>query len=1049
MNQELANQVLQALTYTISPDQSLAQQSEHFLTVEQKSNPHFFTALMGIIINQSVAEQLRMAASLVLKKHIERGFLELPEDVQQLIQTHILLTAYSSGSLKVGKQVIECFFKLLFKVYPEKWPTLESELYTQLTDPALNIDRLYFVLKAYVKVCQMNEWSKVDEKSQFLSTMPAFLAAIAKRTEEILASNSEQKPLFLSIIFKILCKTFRTNNFAYFHDAAVADFWFGTVFRTVFGNYGEMQKPVKWLLRYFVIFFRKADELNKQFSEKVSKKAKEKKVDQIAKLDHDLVKKWQFVFFEHTLHAVSVFTPSTDNQQVITSASRVFIYAASNPDVTNRYHRQILGLLQEKVIPMLCYTESQVDDFQDNPVELLKSLDEFYHEANCRGAALTILTSIGKQPEFLLELLNHVYSQMQLVNSVAPPTPASGWLLKEALYYLTEKLVREIDQMKGADAVVAPLIATQLIPDLQTNFPILKTRVCNLLKVLLTSRLEDQQYSLHFKAIAEQLCRIITDPYLPLKGAAAMTLALFMRVESVVEMIRPHIQTILQIYVNLINECDIEQLIDTLKDICDIFRDQIGPYIVDLISNLCALVIRMYDKKRPMEEQPESDNLEEHVFSILSVYTTIFELLSTAPDSTGFPTIFTALAPTIVRTLEEDEYEDFSECISIVTLMLYKSQPNQVAPELWTFFEFICLTVLKLPELPPNYTNPFQKYILTSQITIGEFGTSLVHLLRNYLHRGLEQMVVQQIAGQTHLDLYLTTLQKLKDEKLGQFAEGSKYFAAALEANVILELATKPDVLAKYGLVSHNITSSINSFAGNMEDSQAISWLSHNIGICFAVDFKTTLESLSKASFGQPLLTFWVQHHKTLFTFRTRKASFLGLLSVLNSTGVANLIAQAGLDETQYLAFLMSEVIAIAKIYEEEVKMYDEDDDDDIPDNEEEDGDGEDEEEDPEADHSKKQPKPFSLLDKIEDLTKDIENINKEHVYELEEMLQFDYEYCEDAFEKCNHVDSFKSIIQRIYGQRQDVYQTALAALGTEGQTKFKEIVEGAQNAKK
>lgn len=1045
MDQELANQVLQALAYTVSPDQSLARQSEQFLIVDQKTNPHFFTALMGIIINQSVSEQLRMAASLVLKKHIETEFFNLPEAAQHFIQSNILLTAYSSGSVQVGKQVIQCFFKLIFKVYPEKWPTLESELYAQLTDATLTIDRLYFVLKAYVKVCQFNEWSQVQDKKQFLSTAPAFLAAIAKRTEEILASNSAQKPLFLSIIFKTFCKLFRINDLSYFHNPAVADFWFNNVFRTVLGNYGEMQKPVKWLLRFFVIFFRKSDELRQKLSNKGGKKAKKAKNDEIAKLDQEFVNLWLNMFFEHAIHVISVFRQETDDEKVIIAASRMFIYAGTNVEVMTKYHRQVFGLMQEKLIPMLCYTQSQVEDFNDNPVELLKSLDEFFHESNSRGAALTILTSVGRQPAFLLELLNHLYSQMQLVNLSAPPTPASGWLLKEALYYLTEKLVKEINEMKGADAVVAPLLATQLIPDLQSNFPVLKVRVCKLLKVMLSSRLEDQQYSLHFKAIAEQLCRIITDPFLPLKGAAAMTLALFMQVDSVVELIRPHIQTILQIYVNLINECDIEQLIGTLQDICNVFKDQIGPYITDLIANLCSLVIRKYDKKGPVEEQQDDDGLEEQAFSILSVYTTIFELVSTVSDSSSFQAIFAALAPTITRTLEEDEFDDFNECLNIIVLMLYKCSQNQIIPELWTLFEFICLTVLKPAELPQNYANPFRQYIMTSQISLGEFGTTLVHLLRNYLHRGLGQMIAQQVAGRSYLDLYLAALQKLKDEKLGEFAEGSKYFAVALEANVILELAGKPEIIANYGLIAHNIASSMKSLATNLADNQATSWLSHNIGICFAVDFRTTLESLSKASFGQPLLSFWVPHHKRLFTFRTRKASFLGLLSVLNNIGVANLIAQAGMDETQYLAFLMSELVALASMYKREVEVYDADEDEDFDIDAVDGEDDEDEEEGEEGTQNSAPAKPFSLLEKIEDITKDIENINHEHAYELEEMLHFDYEYCEDAFEKCNHIDSFKSIVQQVYGQRQDVYQAALAALGDEGQLKFKEIVEGAQ----
>jgi hypothetical protein len=1029
MNPELTLSIQQALKCTISADQTLAAQSEQFLTVDQKTNPQFYVSLLAIVIDPAMEEAVRIAGCLVLKKHIEKGFLELPQEIQTFVQTHIIPATFNCGSLKVGKQLVECFSKLLLKLYPEKWPTLEEELLGHLKDPALTIDRLYFVLKLYVKLAQNNEWTEVSHKSDFLKTVPAFLAALAVRTQEILASPTDQKPLFLAIVCKILTKLFRVNDFSYFHQPETSAFWFDTLFRAIHGNYGDMRKPIKWLVRFYVNFFRRTTESVHVKPKKGKKKAQA--AEGVTALQ-TFNRHWQDKFFESTMHVLSVFNAKEDDHKIAIACSRVFLYATGIEELMVKYHSHILGLAKEKVIGMLSFSQSQLEDFNDNPVELVRSLDEFYHEDNCRGAALQILTSLGQRQAFLMDLLNHIYQQIQLINLSDPQIQESSWVYKESLYYLTEKLVRQINRLAGSDEVVVSMVSTHIIPDMDSRFPLIKTRVCNLLKVLLTTRLDQPKYEPFFKDITQKLCTIVTDPYLPVKGSAAMALALFLDVKSVENMIRPHIQTILQIYVNLINDCDSEQLINALNQICRVFAAEVTPYVSQLISNMSQLIIRIKDKREKMDIDKEQDDMEEQTFSILSIYQTMFELVSTLSSTATFGELVGTLTTLTYQALKLDDVEDLSEILSIFTLMAYKCPVGGIVPELWPFFEFVCLTLVKPQTLPEAYTHPLKEFIGPTLFTVGEFGSGVIYFLRNFINRGWSQMLALTTVGGTYLDLFMSAVQVLKNEPESGFEMGTKFYASVLEANVALELVSRPDLLQHYSLIPKNIEASLKGYTADPSEVQGENWLAHNIGLCFAVDFKGTLEALAHANFVQNLLKSWVAFHKKQLTFRSRKGSFLGLLSVCKNMGTVNLVAQSGLDEVEFLSFLMTEIIALDTQYKLETDMEG-DDDEDLDDDDDDDEEGED---------FKKEEAPVSLVEGIEAITDRIDQLNHENDMAVDQMLQFEYEYCEDAFEKVNHIEAFKACMQEVCGARPQVYEQALAALGETGVATFKGLVE-------
>jgi len=67
---------------------------------------------------------------------------------------------------------------------------------------------------------------------------------------------------------------------------------------------------------------------------------------------------------------------------------------------------------------------------------------------------------------------------------------------------------------------------------------------------------------------------------LPVRVNAAIALIKMLEHEIAVEFLRPGLETVIKIYLKLIDDIDYDGLIECLKTIVDVFEEEIGPYAV-------------------------------------------------------------------------------------------------------------------------------------------------------------------------------------------------------------------------------------------------------------------------------------------------------------------------------------------------------------------------------------------------------------------------------------------------------------------------------------
>ena len=1040
MLDEFQNAILHALEITISGNPTHAASSEQLLINDHKNNINFYVALIKIIVLENLKEPIRISAALILKSNIERNFLDAPVEIQELLKQNIIATAYNSKSLKVGKQVLECFKKMLFKAYPMTWETLDKQLYGELTDPNLNLDKLYFVLKAYVKLAQFNEFTK-DEKSTFNQAIPEIMQAVTKLASELLDSNSDQRPVFSAILVKLLCKLFRVNKMSIFCNQPISQFWFDKLFKMVLMNFRTMGSAVKWISRFLVVFFRNFTDVQSRMKE-AQKPKKKKPISSELQNEVDFYRNVSFTFIEYAVQIIHSYDPSFDNEKIYTSIGRVFIFIINDDSIMNKYQTVFLEMIKQKVVPLAAFSQSRIKELEDDTVELVKSLDTYYHEDNQRGASLNIITSICSNQTILMEVLTFIYHQVPLIN-LNDPQQAVNWCYKESLYMITEKLSERIQKMKGSDSIIASLISSQIIPDLQSSFPLIKMRVCSLLKELLVKKLEHPNFQQYFKPITESLCQLLTDSFLPVKASASLALAIFLNVPSMKEMITPHVQTILYLYIDLINQCDLEILVNSLHEVCQIFTEQVAPYIIDLIKSLMTVILRMYEKKIENINENKEEDLDEQLFSILSIFTTLFRLIEIFKETQKLPILMESITPVLEKALQNQEFEDLNELFLIVNLMVFKSENGKIHPVFWSFLEFICLSIMK-QENPTPSNNPYLSFLPFSSISYGETGENIFHVMRNFIHKGELQLNEKTSKGISYLELIITTVMYVAREELDMDQQsGLSYFPLGMQAELILELKDRPEVIKHFNMIHVTLVSSVDKFHKTQENIISTNLLANNLGICFAVNFYESLNTLASVGIKNEILAkFWIAKQGSMLTFRTKKASFLGLVTLLQNEHQINLISQSGLTMDQYLKFLLEELLAVNHLYELEQKRCDDDDDEDDYDGN---NDLDSEEEDEENENHAKNPdnkKEVGFTEYIDMIGEKADALYNEHMFEVEELDKFEYEFVSDSFNELNHINFFKNCVSGLETKLPGLYQSVFTTLPQDVQTKLLEILK-------
>ena len=96
----------------------------------------------------------------------------------------------------------------------------------------------------------------------------------------------------------------------------------------------------------------------------------------------------------------------------------------------------------------------------------------------------------------------------------------------------------------------------------------------------------------------------LQNPSLVVKVEAAITLAVLLKNhEIIVSFVRPDLGNVLKVFLEIMDDIDFEPLINALKNIIDVFGQEVAPYAVGLCDKLSVAFIRIINAKGDQDDE--------------------------------------------------------------------------------------------------------------------------------------------------------------------------------------------------------------------------------------------------------------------------------------------------------------------------------------------------------------------------------------------------------------------------------------------------------------
>ena len=1005
MNQNLKEQVLSHLN-TINnqpnPNESV---TENFLMVECLKHPNYISTLMNISMDSGLSNESRLKGVIVLKRIVSSKFLQVDYTQFEYFKKNALQHLCSCNDIKVGGIFSEVLYTMILKEYPKKWTVIEDEI-RHVINNVTSIDMTYWTLVAYLKMVKVREFACEKVEMQLKEES---IAAVFPKLEEFLtgmlsSEMNKQNAMILHLICKIFTKSTRYSLPNYFYNADKVQFWMESIIRILQLPYvnpsyrDEILKCRKWVTLALVMFFNKH-----------SKVSDEPKINEFNQL---FVSRYATDIISHLINEIKKFdrnVSESGENRIATNMMRCFMHTSRKPLLKSITETQLHSLAEEYVLGSLMFNQVDKDCYEDDPIEYFKRNDDFLINITYRAAAINFLFTLYN--EYLDRFVQIFTSQFE--NS------ATSEEQKEVLYLLLEKLFEKISDEERLIPFVNTVFINILPKDLASSKGFLLMRCCRVIFRHVNSNVNTES----LKSVYEQICVYMKHEELPVRCSAALALNSILLRKEMAQLLKPHLKDVLMIMLNLIQEIENDSLMNSLKSIFVIFKDDITPYISDLVKTITTICLSIDKKNR--EKGNEGDYEE---FAFLSGLSSIEYLLELSADRATHESIAESIWPLIQVILLDFDLESFEDAINLTSILITKLK-NPIHPSSVYVVEYFIYGLGNINLIQDKLAHKFQfnNPLLNSlgqknPEMFMEFSSAISTVLRNMIYHHWEFLKTStDQLGNNYLELLFTCINSSLNIETDILDATNKTCLLMLQSTLVLTAKQyNPEMVTNSTLLTSSIQNClniINNKKGNTDEESSFktfeNCLMHNIGIALICEPLKTLEYLEKTNMINLIFTNLESKFQGLLTQRVQKAFFMGVLSLLNiRTQITNPVIMGAFSSPSFWVIFNRQFIKLYIFSEVAKEGEAEIDNDDI------------------YNDSGLDDALVGIMSKLEDdpsldgITKEFNENTFLNQLEIEVLYSFDYDTCDEFFGELNEFKAFSEFLAKEKGS--DLFQLYL-----------------------
>ena len=138
--------------------------------------------------------------------------------------------------------------------------------------------------------------------------------------------------------------------------------------------------------------------------------------------------------------------------------------------------------------------------------------------------------------------------------------------------------------------LVQGTLETHVYPCLDSEHALMQARACWVYEQY--GRFDFQEKA-HLIAAANRIVNHLHHTHVVVRVYAAFALARLLDHEEVVQLIRPNLGHMLRLFLRIMDEMDLEELVGALSKIVDVYGEELAPYAVSLCQKLSEAYLRL------------------------------------------------------------------------------------------------------------------------------------------------------------------------------------------------------------------------------------------------------------------------------------------------------------------------------------------------------------------------------------------------------------------------------------------------------------------------
>ncbi|OAV95089.1 hypothetical protein PTTG_03903 [Puccinia triticina 1-1 BBBD Race 1] len=685
-----------------------------------QASPGFLSTLFSLVASQDQPLPARQAAAIYLKNFARASYdgqtslaktvanqPKISEHDRAFLKQHIL-HALASVPSSISTLLLPTLAVIISSDYPERWPDLLPQTVNLLGSNDFPL--VQAGLLTLLEIMRLYRWSGRD-KSQLRSDAISLSFPILLQLSQSLISNPPENYALLptpasldhansnigSLLYLALkiYKTSITAELPIFQQQQIIP-W-GQLFLAVIrktlknspGFPGDPDEQDRWgwskakKWAYFI--------LNRLYSRYGSPSQLPSNMLQYRPFAENFISSFAGPILRLYLEQVELFIQEHDwmSRKVICHTIIFFEECIRPKETWSVLKPQVSVLLSHFIFPLLCITEEEISEFENQPEDYVRSQFAEFFEDICSNpstisAGFLLALASGRKKTMFMSLLSFITDVCAKYPTGHTPRDKDGALRSLA------HLATVITETKSIRPNIEEFFSAYVFPEFRSEHAFLRARTCEVVRKFEIAGSEWSKQEL-LNTAYQGVTQCLSDPSLPVRVQAALTLPELCEHPQVHEGVAPHIGQIMKGLLALSNEVDLDSLTQATRSLVSKFSDELLPFAADMAQALHQSYMRLMSEiaeARRQSGDEDDDSSEEKVLVAMNILKTLQQLVV---GLEGNPNVLyqveAASIPLIKYTLKEEIVEIYDEALELLdsTQFALKTITN----EQWELFDII------------------------------------------------------------------------------------------------------------------------------------------------------------------------------------------------------------------------------------------------------------------------------------------------------------------------------------------------------------------------